>query len=156
MRILTTTVGEMTAKEYKTCSNLTMRENGMMMYSLRDVRRNCPDSIALLVLEADVIVGWALLIPTSYNPDDWMSRVYLTPYAKRTAKYYVQLYIKTGHRRNGIARALMDEVLFYSPRPYVFPWSDSSAALFADYPVLVENYRRRYLNEARRKKKVKK
>lgn len=155
MRILTTTVGEMTAKEYKTCSNLTMRDHGMMMYSLRDVRRNCPDSIALLVLEGNDIVGWALLIPTKYDTDDWNSKVYLTPYARKTAKYYVQFYIKTTHRRQGIGRVLMDEVLFYSPRPFVFPWSDESAALFADYPVLVESYRRRYLAEARRKKRGK-
>ena len=126
------------------------------MYSLRDLKKHKnKDARAIIAYDGDKPLGWMLMIPTSHEPELYEALDYVTDYAKRTCKYTLQFYVRKDARRMGVAKALMEEALRYTPRPRVIPWSPESAAFFADYPVYVDRYRRYLITSAKRKKRAK-
>lgn len=148
-------VEDLTALEYKACYSANYGWDGLMQGVLVDCRKNphrSPGSVILLWNGPDdstkSLIGWALLTPVSGSGAVWASR-----WNRRRAKYTVQFWVKSNHRKKGYGKVLMDEVQKLDSCPHVFPHNDSSGALFSDYTVTVAQNDHRWIRMAKNKKK---
>ncbi len=148
LKIITKRVQELTSKEYKQCCSLTMRHHGLMMYTVQEGRTYSQNYVAILAMEGDTLIGWALLTPTKES-----GQVFVSDYARKMSRYSVQFYVRKRYRRQGVARTLMNEALRHDSRPHVIPWDSGSAAFFVDYTVTADRERRGLMNRQKARKK---
>lgn len=148
LKTITKRVAELTPREYKQCCSLTMRDWGLMMYSIQEERKDKIDSLAIMVKDGDTLVGWCLMTPIQHT-----GSIYVTKYARKVSKYSVQFYVRKKNRRQGVARTLMNEALRYDTRPFVIPWDSRSAEFFADYTVTADRERRGLITKAKTRKR---
>lgn len=149
MNIITKALSDLSTEEYRACSRLNMRHNGMMMYSLQD-NKNSDTAYAVMAWDTGRLIGWALLIP---HGDDlsW----YSTPYQRKNSKFVVQFYVRKACRRKGVGRLLMQGVNILDKTPTVIPHDRDSSDFFASYRVITDRGRRGLLTSAQKRKKAK-
>lgn len=88
MRIITKAVVDLTSEEYQRCQNLNMREKGEMLGSLIHARKGLDDNHAIMAVEDDLLLGWALLHYFVNTP-------------------FVSVYVRRSMRRRGIGTKLL-------------------------------------------------
>lgn len=145
MKIVTKPLPELTSAEYKACASLTMRDHGLMMYSLQDNRKN-PRAYAVLAMD-EKLLGWAILIPLA-DEVSW----YASSYQRKHSKFVTQFYVRKNLRNKGIGTALMDGVNKLEPRPVVIPHDPCSGGFFAKHKVITNRDRRDIINDAKKRK----
>ena len=138
MRIVIKSADRLTQKEFDSLYEANFGPYGMMQEEIyRAWQDDDPDTWAIMYKHGHELYGWALLTPVTTD----MSRsVSATSYTKRKSKYTVQFYVYDEHRRKGIAKRLMEEVLEIDPRPHVMPHDIKSGEFFAHYDVTVTNW----------------
>jgi len=117
MQIVTKPLSELTPKEWNRCSRQNYGINGDMYYVMREQRKD-PRSKAIMLLDDDgKQVAWALGFYSS----------------KRARKMRAMFWVTTRNRKRGYGTMLMDEVQKMDRKPWVYPHSKESAALFKKY-----------------------
>jgi len=149
MKITSKALTDLTKDEYRACSYLNMRGNGMMLYSLMENKDNA-NAHAVMAWENNKLIGWALLVP---HGDD--SNWYSTKHQKSKSRYVTQFYVRKPRRKQGVGAALMRRVIELDATPTVIPHDPQSADFFASYPIVTEKCRRDLIQEAKQRKKRK-
>jgi GNAT superfamily N-acetyltransferase len=108
-------VGELTAAEYRACSQLNRRHLGLMRRKLVLMRSSFPDDSQVVLIEdgASKLLAWALVFPD-----------------RRSDSPGVYFYVRRDYRRYGLGRKLLQAVCRQVEKPRVYPWDARSQGFF--------------------------
>ena len=124
MKIIEKLVLDMTGPELRQCRSLSLRADGLMCETLTEIRNTEPDRIRkhrlkrrsrawMIRDDSDKLLAWALI----------------TPLQERRG-YEAQFYTRKSERGKGYGTMLMNEVLKYDRKPFVFPHDRKSGDFF--------------------------
>lgn len=161
MEIRHKNVEDLTPLEYKAClaanygPEWSDNGGGYMYGELQECRSKDSDNTGRVIMLWDgpddsvkSLLAWCLMTPVRSWGNLWASE-----WNRKKAKYTCQFWVKRNHRKKGLGRILMDEVIKIDPCPHVFPHNTAAAAFFVDYKVTASGSERRRLHSAKRRKK---
>lgn len=137
MKIITIPVQELSDSDYWKCHSLNARQAGQMRGALVRARRDNLNAKISLAKEKDLLIGWAF--------------AYKAPGIRYP---FAHFYVRKTHRKNGVGRILMGEMLNNYTKLRVYPHNDQSSIFFCEYrtSLVTSRYSRQMLTNAAKKK----